>query len=388
MDGERQRDLVIGGYWKSAGWGATGGMRALCLLVLLGGCYRSHGLQSEEPEMPVEAVPVALSAGLEHTCAVLAGGRLDCWGEDMPREVIQETGVVAVSAGRGTCWLDELGGVECAAFGFSGDGFDGLSASSISAGTALTCLLARDGTIACYAWDACARGGCTPVQPFDGRYVAVAAGRDHVCALSAAGEVWCSGENLSGQVSGAPTERVTTARRVEGLPPAQEIAAGNEHTCARTGGAVWCWGRNAEGQLGDGIEEHGERCMDPRTRDTYDCAPRPVRVSDLDDAAEVDVGTFHSCARRSDGRAACWGSNAFGRLGDDVSDHGRTCGEADCSLVPVEVAVLENAASLAVGYAHGCALTVDSEVLCWGANLRGQLGDGTRVSRARPVVLP
>ena len=34
---------------------------------------------------------------------------------------------------------------------------------------------------------------------------------------------------------------------------------------------------------------------------------------------------------------------------------------------------------------HTCGATVSGEVFCWGYNLEGQLGDGTRVNRTRPV---
>jgi len=34
---------------------------------------------------------------------------------------------------------------------------------------------------------------------------------------------------------------------------------------------------------------------------------------------------------------------------------------------------------------HDCGLTSAGETFCWGYNLDGQLGDGTRTHRSRPV---
>ncbi len=41
-----------------------------------------------------------------------------------------------------------------------------------------------------------------------------------------------------------------------------------------------------------------------------------------------------------------------------------------------------------VGFTHACARTSDARVACWGQNERGQLGDGTRIDRYTPVLVP
>jgi hypothetical protein len=47
-----------------------------------------------------------------------------------------------------------------------------------------------------------------------------------------------------------------------------------------------------------------------------------------------------------------------------------------------------NAHRYDIGFRHACARTSDGRVACWGINDRGQLGDGTRIDRTTPVVVP
>ena len=95
------------------------------------------------------------------------------------------------------------------------------------------------------------------------------------------------------------------------------------------------------------------------------------------DWASVTVGGDHTCALKTDGRAYCWGSNQFGQLGVAHSD--TTCGAKDatyrCSLSPQQVQPGVKWLSISAGARHTCAITVDREAFCWGANDQNQVGD-------------
>ncbi len=94
----------------------------------------------------------------------------------------------------------------------------------------------------------------------------VSAGGAHTCALSLLpSRVECWGQNLYGQLgNGAflPAQTVAPglANVVPGFPPGigpdnqfQRLSAGDNHTCTLiAGGKVDCWGFNADGQLGRG----------------------------------------------------------------------------------------------------------------------------------------
>ncbi len=98
------------------------------------------------------------------------------------------------------------------------------------------------------------------------------------------------------------------------------------------------------------------------------------------EASQVSVGGSHTCALTSAGVAYCWGSNGFGQLGDGTSGNGR--------LRPVRVAGGLTFRQVNAGGAHTCGITTADRLYCWGANLSGQLGDGTSGSiRTSPVAV-
>ena len=90
----------------------------------------------------------------------------------------------------------------------------------------------------------------------------------------------------------------------------------------------------------------------------------------------VSAGLAHSCALGVDGRAACWGSNNNGQLGD---------GTFESRLAPDLVAGDITFTQITSGLTHSCGLTNGNEVFCWGSNSQGQLGDATTTARNAPV---
>ena len=93
-------------------------------------------------------------------------------------------------------------------------------------------------------------------------------------------------------------------------------------------------------------------------------------------AVATSAGDVHSCALLEDGEVLCWGDNESGQLGNDSFAN---------SSVPVAVANLNSAVQLSAGSLHACAVRSDHSVVCWGDNQFGQLGNGTTENSSVPV---
>ena len=192
-----------------------------------------------------------LVAGAEHTCAVVDGGKVRCWGE-------------STALGYG-----DTGNV--------GDDEQITQLPALSLGEAVTQL---------------------------------AAGARHTCALTASGAVRCWGQGLNGQLGYASSQSVATAWEagiVNVGGAAVQIAAGRSHTCALSvQGSVHCWGEGSFGALGYGnIEDVGDDEM-PAVAGVVEL-PEPV--------SQIAAGDDFTCALLQSGAVQCWGSGRGGQLG-------------------------------------------------------------------------
>jgi alpha-tubulin suppressor-like RCC1 family protein len=212
-----------------------------------------------------------------------------------------------------------------------------------------------------------------PVQPGLPVGTAVAgasAGCGHTLALTRTGLVYAWGSNDSGQLGNDTTTSSPVPVRVL-LPvgtTATAVAAGCQFSLALTStGQVLAWGRGSEGQLGNGATA---------SRAT----PVPVTLPAGTAATAVSAGGDHALALTSTGGVLAWGLNDHGQLGD---------GTSLTRDVPVPVSMPPGVTVTAVGAGafHSLALTRSGQVLAWGQNASGELGDGTSIDRATPVAV-
>jgi alpha-tubulin suppressor-like RCC1 family protein len=82
----------------------------------------------------------------------------------------------------------------------------------------------------------------------------------------------------------------------------------------------------------------------------------------------LSAGTGFTCALTGDGAAYCWGANDKGQLGDGTT--------TDRSK-PKQVSTSVRFKTISSGPTHSCALTDNGAAYCWGANDFGKLGSGT-----------
>lgn len=104
----------------------------------------------------------------------------------------------------------------------------------------------------------------------------------------------------------------------------------------------------------------------PKPRPAVQPPARPA-ATPVNAVIELASQSFHTCARRQGGDVLCWGKNTYGQLGD---------GRREDSARLVKVAGLADAAELVVGRDFSCARRRAGSVVCWGNNEDGQLGDG------------
>lgn len=207
-------------------------------------------------------------------------------------------------------------------------------------------------------------------SPSDGA-ATLSVGGHHACRLLS-GQAVCWGRADAGQLGIDSTPLSAPATPVSaGGQQFVSIAAGGLHTCALTAdGAAWCWGQNGSGQSGFPLEMN-QVCGDPIHG--WRCLPTPHPLETTLRFKWLAAGGANTCGLATDDAVYCWGSNAYGQLGDRVTSN---CGATTCSWAPVRIEG-DGFATIAVGSARQlCALKASGEAYCWGSNEYGELGTG------------
>ena len=151
---------------------------------------RASAYVSAPAEVPLPAAARSVSAGGEHSCALLGDGRVECWGRD--RERALDTRTAAGSSAQTAQTEMALRPV-----------------TQLSVGRRETCAVTVGGAVQCWggvrAVRAAAHVAAPPAEPTP--FTLVSAGAGHVCALAQRGAVWCWGDNAHGQlgIPGAPS---------------------------------------------------------------------------------------------------------------------------------------------------------------------------------------
>jgi alpha-tubulin suppressor-like RCC1 family protein len=141
--------------------------------------------------------------------------------------------------------------------------------------------------------------------------------------------------------------------------------------------SVKCWGANAFGQLGLGdTASRGDQPFE-----MGDALP-PVDLGSVGAVMQIGATYRHTCALVPGGKVKCWGWNEGGQLGlGDTNFRGDAPDEMGNALPVVDLGSGKSAVQVATGAASSCAVLSDGTVKCWGANDRGQLGLGDKLTR-------
>ena len=85
-------------------------------------------------------------------------------------------------------------------------------------------------------------------------FISIGTGSFHACGLSTAGDVWCWGRNNVGQLgTGSTASSSVPMKIVSTAGPFARLTVGSVGACAiSAAGDTWCWGNNSAGEIGDG----------------------------------------------------------------------------------------------------------------------------------------
>jgi alpha-tubulin suppressor-like RCC1 family protein len=283
------------------------------------------------------------AASSNHTCAIVTGGAVKCWGENYdgklgdgttePRSepvnvVGLASGAVAISVGDDhSCAVLSSGAVKCWGANSDGQLGDGTrtkrltpvdvssltDAASISAGERSTCARTNAGAVKCWGEGLNGQIGDggqddrlvpTQVQGLESGVASISVGGNHVCAILNSGQLMCWGANYQGALGLGTTtpSQVTLPTAVPGMTGVLDVSASSIHTCAAVaGGAVKCWGNNVYGAIGDGTFDGSFVPVAVMSADTTPAAfsfsaqnsvpPSSVRVSEAVVITGIDAGT-------------------------------------------------------------------------------------------------
>ncbi|MEQ8571018.1 MAG: hypothetical protein RMA76_39165 [Deltaproteobacteria bacterium] len=350
-----------------------------------------------EGDVPIDVPVESVALGFDHTCVLLVGGAVRCWGRGSEGQLGYGD---AMSRGGQLDSLPRL---------LDDVSLSGL-AVEVTAGSEHSCVLLADRNVQC--WGANTRGalgygeidyvgreaGSIPSAagfvPMGQPVQQLVSGSRFNCALLADSTLRCWGGNQSGQLGyGDRDNRGDDTNETPGqLPPvpvgapvAYVTANNGAHVCAAlVGGDLKCWGLGIEGRLGYGNNNDvGADATVPSTLGGVQ-----IGWNDYD----VLAGGAHTCARSSAGALRCWGWNSTGQLGyGDAANRGDTPATIPASTLAVDVG--RGVIEVRPGGTFTCARVVGGNVLCWGENNRGQLGLGDTMTRGHtagtvPSMLP
>lgn len=307
---------------------------------------------------------VQVVASENHTCALAADHTVWCWGAN-------DVGQLGIVSAAGTPLSESLVPIQIQAVAGVAPNltFSPFISSHLAAGGKHVCAVNSSGGVAC--WGENADGQCGKLPPSHGGapdaddllyptqvpgltegIIEVAVGDEHSTALKDNGSVFAFGGNANGQLGDGTTTDSSSPVQSK-ITSVTGVSGGDEHTCAaKSDGTIWCWGYGASAGIDGGTDQ-----------------PMPQRTVT---ARSTFAGgsAFHTCATQETS-FLCWGQNDRGQVGAGSID-------PDNATVASPVrALLATVARAAPSTTGTCAVTVEGQLWCWGANDHGQQGTGS-----------
>ena len=340
---------------------------------------------------PAVMQPIQLSIKYSHACALLrSSGEIKCWGRGDKGQL-----------GQGDIDNKNLGDAE----NEMGDNLaainlgDGRTAKAVSAGWEHTCAILDNDEVKCWGFGNGGRLGqgnedligdeedeiknLDSIDLGDGRTAkAVSAGYRHTCAILDNDEVKCWGSGAYGRLGQGSTDNIgdeenemgdnLAATNLGDGHTAKAVSAGYRHTCViLDNDEVKCWGSGAYGRLGQGSTDNiGDEENEVRDMPTVDLGTGRT-------AKAISAGWEHTCTILDNDTVKCWGNGVYGRLGyDSNTSKGGNSGEMGENLPIVNLGTGRTAKAISAGWEHTCTILDDDTTKCWGRGDSGELGQG------------
>mmetsp|Transcript_7877 Transcript_7877/g.35745 ORF Transcript_7877/g.35745 Transcript_7877/m.35745 type:complete len:729 (+) Transcript_7877:216-2402(+) len=327
----------------------------------------------------------SISLGREHTCAIIHGGTVKCWGNNGGRlgtgNTTSMTRPVTIDLGAG------------------------LEASQISAGNSHTCVVFQNGALKCWgylylpyndldpdnAW-CCGlgdedgeMGDNLPFITFDSGHAVktvIAGDSDRfTCAVLEDDSLWCWGKNEDGSLGISGGDRtVPTKVLFPGGRTVKSVSSTNGYcfSCViLNDGTVWCWGRNDYGQMANGDGGRQYRLGQGWSEAQDVLTPLQVDFGSPTPAEVISLGTSHACVIFQDFSVSCWGGNHnTNRLGTKSDGSKASTSFQDSPFGPIDFGMNRKAKQISLGSYNTCVILDNDSLVCFGSNSRGQLGIG------------
>jgi alpha-tubulin suppressor-like RCC1 family protein len=295
--------------------------------------YVSYSLSPVTVSGITDAVAVGTSG--DASCAVLASGKVRCWGGEPQREI---------------------NGIENAISIVGGPGY----------GTGHMCALLRTGEVRCWGNNTSGELGNGTIANFDtpktdipvtvqgiNNAVALAAGgiNGTTCAVLQTGEVKCWGQSLLDSDFNA-INKIPTA--INGIHNAIGIAIGSRHICVLLKNkTIQCLGINKDGVLGNmGLYDSNNRIT-----------TELVTVIGVNNPIAIAAGYAHTCALLTTGNVQCWGLNEINQRGNS------NIPKYPSSATPVTVKDIFNVKGIYAGFdIYQYAVLKTGEIKKWGGS--------------------
>lgn len=337
----------------------------------------------------------ALATGEEFACATASDGKAYCWGRNNKGQL-----------GNGSNSVDiNKTPVQVA----QGEIPAGVKLVQISAGFEHACAVGDDGNAYCWGDDGDRGSGLgllgtgivqdstTPKKVVQSersastKWVQIFAGYRQTCAVDSEGEAYCWGRNYysslgNGELNaGTDTAYPSPLKVLQGARPSGvkfvQVAVGSysESVCALgSDSKAYCWGYGKFGELGSGFD--GTNCNGaPATAYTYcfsslylEAVPVAVQMPAGVTFTGLNSGDDHFCAAGLDGESYCWGKNVNGEVGNGTTGITRVPTLTSQGARPAGTSYV----AVGSGGVHACGLLDTQQVVCWGKDNKGMLGDG------------